>query len=99
MRNKERPDKKIIKKQKDWASPNYVGQIRSNLNFEVNFEAKMAENAKIEKNQESIFDDLYGKSAGHIGLKFCTVSFLTRIYSFVFIRFFVGGCLENNTKN
>ncbi len=34
----------------------------------------------------------------HIGLKLCTGSFLTRIYSFVFIKIFVGGRLNSNTK-
>ncbi len=34
----------------------------------------------------------------HIGLKLCTGSFLTRIYSFVFIKIFVGGRLNSDTK-
>ena len=54
---------------KDRTPPNYVGRIRSNLNFEV------------------ILMVIFGKDTGHRGLKFCTVLYLTSIYTFVFIIF------------
>ncbi len=43
------------------------------------------------------FFAIFGKTVGHQGLKFGTGSFLTRIYNF-FIKIFVGGRLDNNTK-
>ena len=68
------------------------------MKFKVNFEVKNANIAKTEKNKE-IFLAVFGKSTSHIGLKFCTESFLSRIYNLVFIKIFVGGRLDNNTKN
>ena len=50
---------------------------------------------KSQKTGKSVWA-IFGKSTGHIGLKFCTESFLTRMYNFVFIKIFVGGRLGNN---
>ncbi len=44
---------KNLKNKKDWAPPNYVGWIRSNVNFEVILEVKKAKNEKLWKNAKS----------------------------------------------
>ncbi len=54
------------KNMKDWASPNYVGRIRSSLDFEVILEVKTAKNGKPTKRRNIIF----AKIIGHGELKF-----------------------------
>ncbi len=58
MRHKKGSDKKNHKK--DWAPPNHVGRIRSNLKLEVILEVKKAQKQKIAKNRES-FLTIFGK--------------------------------------
>ena len=59
-------------------------------------EVKKPKNVKSQKTDEPVLA-IFGKTVGHKGLKFGTGSFLTRIYNF-FIKIFVGGRLDNNTK-
>ncbi len=75
---KEWSNKKIWN-QKDLAPPNYVGRIRSNLNFEVILKVK-EEKMQNGKKCKIVFFAIFGKDTGHRGLnglKFCTVPYLT----------------------
>ncbi len=47
--------------QKDRAPPNYVGRIRSNLNFEVIWWVKKSKNSKIAKNCKIVFGFFWRK--------------------------------------
>ncbi len=63
----------------------------------VILEVEKPVSVKLRKTIKS-FLAIFGKTGGHKGLKFGTVSFLTRIYNFVFIKKIVGDCLDNNRK-
>ncbi len=66
--------------------------MTSNLNFEGILEVKKKKNAKLQKKAKSFFA-LFGKDTGHKGLKFYTVTYVTSIYTFVFISFSVS-CID-----
>ena len=69
----------------DQTPSNYVGRIRSNYNFEVILKVKKAKkNAKLWKIAK-LFLAFFGKYTGHRGLKFCTVPYLTSIYTFLYL--------------
>ena len=61
-------------------------------------EVKKAKSKKIAKKPRKSLLVTFGKSIAHVRLKFCSESFLSRIYNFVFLKIFVGSCLDISTK-
>ena len=77
--------KKIIKTKRK-STPNYGARIRSNLNWEFVLEVKKAKNAKLLKISQSFLAFFLQKSAGHKGLKICTVCHIIIVYKCYFMK-------------
>ncbi len=56
------------------------------------FEGQKGKNRKIAKNSKNVFGDFWWVS-GHKGLKICTVPYVTSIYTFVCLSFYVS-CID-----